>query len=541
MKFPLITIYDDFCYGARMLASFLRQHGHDVFLIHFKSFQSLFVSRSDHEGNMLARSSPAQSIEEVHFGGVKYCPYPTPVSDTERRLLVERLQQIQPAFIGFSVSTMASPVARDLTRLLKIHFPETKIIWGGIHPTTSPEECVECADIICIGEGENAILDLLNQPDSREIMNCWFKHPSGEIIKNPMRPLIDDLDSLPFASYGVQEELIDNDKIDQITLKTHNHLASRVVISTQRGCPFLCTYCMHHVVRKLYMGQRYVRRRSVDNVLREVAFRLKQFPLPAISFWDDVFLIDDQWIDEFCEKYPRRIGMPFGGYSYPTVTNENMIKKLQKAGMAFLSLGIQTGSDYIGRKVYHRNYSADKIVELAQWGEKYGLQLAYDLLSNNPFERKEDCVETLKMLLAMPKPEVLAVKKIRLFKHTEISRLDLPKGNLTDADFDFWNSLYLLTRDRKISPESILRLAENKELEANPHILVEVSDAVGTTVDENKWLNYEIYRLQTDATFSGLSRYMKRYLARHIPAPFYRALKHIYSLLGKKTCRRFPA
>lgn len=517
-----------------MLAAFLRQQGHEVYLIHFKSFQTPFILRSDVEKNQLARNSPCKTVEQVHGGGVYYCPYPTPITETEKELLIERLKALRPQLIGFSVNYFNSPVAQELTTLIKSRIPGTRVIWGGIHPTSCPEESIQYADAICIGEGDLALLDLLNHPESTEIKNFWFRLPGGEVVKNPLRPLIQNLDSLPFADYGVQEEQIENDKLSKLTLKTHrSFLCSRLVISTQRGCPFACSYCLHHVVRNLYHGQAYVRRRSVDNVLAEIELRIKQFGLPVVSFWDDVFLINSKWIDEFCQKYPRRFKIPFGGYSYPTVTTEEMVRKLRQAGMVFLSIGVQTGSEYIGREIYKRNYSNEKILELAGWGEKYGLELAYDVLSNNPYEREEDCRDTLKLLLTMPRPVKLAIKKLRIFPNTSIEKLEHPRINLSEEVFDYWNSLYLLTKEKRLSREMVWWLANNQELRLQPQILINLVDALCKTSDENEYLQLQLNYTQQDFSASNVWRYIKGYLRANLPTPIYQLLKSLYSPLKK--------
>ena len=94
--------------------------------------------------------------------------------------------------------------AKDLTISLKEEFESIPIIWGGIHPTISPEACLNYADYVCIGEGEQTILDIakaMNKEETLEKINniCYFKN--NKLIKNQLYPLITDLDAIPIFEH----------------------------------------------------------------------------------------------------------------------------------------------------------------------------------------------------------------------------------------------------------------------------------------------------------------------------------------------------
>ena len=94
---------------------------------------------------------------------------------------------------------------------------KARIIFGGIHVTLAPEECIKDNEIICIGEGEGAILDVANAVKNNKpldkIPNLWIKK-NDKIIKNPVRDLIDNLDELPYPDYGIENHyVLDNNKI----------------------------------------------------------------------------------------------------------------------------------------------------------------------------------------------------------------------------------------------------------------------------------------------------------------------------------------
>lgn len=172
----------------------------------------------------------------------------------------------------------------------------------------------DCVDMICIGEGEEAIVELANSIEKSgidySIQNLWFKKDGG-IIKNRVRHLIKDLDKLPFP-----DKLIFCEKEQSI----RNHYA----VTSGRGCPFSCTYCASDVMKRLLTkGETYVRRRSPENVIEEllVAKNSIYFNLRSINFLDDTFTYDYSWLERFCRLYKKEIKLPFHCTGYPSTVN----------------------------------------------------------------------------------------------------------------------------------------------------------------------------------------------------------------------------
>ena len=140
-----------------------------------------------------------------------------PPTDWEEKLFVKLIKELNPKLVGFSVLSPYALIARRLTKLIKNINPSCLVIWGGIHPTIASEDCINDVDMLCMGEGEEAIQELArNLKDNKpyqSIKNLWIKN-SGCFIKNPMRPLVQNLDSLPFPSYGEDSfYFIDSNKI----------------------------------------------------------------------------------------------------------------------------------------------------------------------------------------------------------------------------------------------------------------------------------------------------------------------------------------
>ena len=154
---------------------------------------------------------------------------------------VEYVKRINPDLIGFSVMTVNYNIVIALSREVR-KFSKAKIIFGGIYPTIDPESIIRepSVDMVCIGEGELAIQELILKLETKDpiidIENLWIKEGS-DIYRNPLRPLVKNLDSLPFPYRGIINEKI---------LKNENFGINFI---TSRGCPYLCTYCQNEYLQ----------------------------------------------------------------------------------------------------------------------------------------------------------------------------------------------------------------------------------------------------------------------------------------------------
>jgi len=134
--------------------------------------------------------------------------------------------------VGISLMSNYVDIAIKLTQQIKEN-TRALTIWGGIHPTIKPLECLDYSDMVCIGEGEEACLDLVQRLEKgtnyMATRNIWFK-TKGKVIQNAIRPLLNKLDILPFPDYDMKDEFIlDNgivQKIDPVIMKRHLRMAS---------------------------------------------------------------------------------------------------------------------------------------------------------------------------------------------------------------------------------------------------------------------------------------------------------------------------
>lgn len=342
-----------------------------------------------------------------------YFTYPT---EKEEILFLGLIKTIRPKVVGLSVYSQHMSIACRLTKLIKDVDSSILVMWGGIHPTISPEDCIKEADIICLGEGEGAISDFVKSlrdgTSYQAVNNLWIKN-GNNIIKNPMRPLIQDLDKLPFPAYGKDSYFfIDSSKVikkDSTQLNFNNSIS----IQTSRGCPYLCSYCVNSLLQPQFkdLGP-YIRRRSVDNVIQEI----KQSPeAQYVYFIDEVFATDKLWLDEFEKKYKSEVGLPFYVEYNPKVINSSTLNKIVNAGLDLMKVGIQTGSDYIRNHIFNRPGKNSEIIQLAKELAGYKIKVRYDLIIDNPYDTEQTLKETIDLLLQLPKPLYLNLYSLQYF------------------------------------------------------------------------------------------------------------------------------
>lgn len=344
------------------------------------------------------------------------------ISDSE---ILKKAKRFKPEIVVITTATNDFNYAVHIANLLKRKInSDIPIVVGGYHPTISPEEAInkECFDIVCVGEGEEALIELLDKIEKGKsidkIKNFWIKKKDGAVLKNPIRPLIQNLDNLPFPD----REIFDYEKY----LKWNHGTAT--FIST-RGCPFQCTYCINHFLSKLYQGKgKYIRYRSVDNLLQEIKEVLKRYGagVKNIEFYDDTFTLHDERVKEFCEKYPKEIEIPFNINIRVNAVNPNIFPLLKKAGCVRVSIGVESGDDYIRNKILKRNMTNEQIINTFQAAKKAGLKTYSFNMVGIPFETKESIRKTIE-LNRKCKPDYIGVSIFNAFKGTEI--YDICKKN----------------------------------------------------------------------------------------------------------------
>ena len=309
---------------------------------------------------------------------------------------IQKIKDYDPHVVCFSVTTGMHLYFADINARVKKVLPNVFSVFGNAHATFTPEiiEKYDHIDAVCRGEGEEAIVELLDKMEAGEdyyfVQNMWFRdRETGEIHKNGQRPPIKDLDSLGFPDRDIIYEA------GSIYAQS-----DRKVFVTQRGCPMNCSFCFHHALKKKVnstTNAKYVRKRSVDHVIAEIKDVRSKYPLKFVHFLDDIFNLSGKWLDEFCEKYPKEIGLPFDVILMANMTKERHIEQLKKAGCVYARVAFESANEYIRNAVFKKNTTLQQLEDSAGWIKKYGIRLGSLNMLGGPGASLEDEFETVRL------------------------------------------------------------------------------------------------------------------------------------------------
>ncbi|TKJ40646.1 hypothetical protein CEE37_06695 [candidate division LCP-89 bacterium B3_LCP] len=312
------------------------------------------------------------------------------VYSVEGKKFWKKVEEFRPDVIGFStmifVHFRTLPFAQEVKKRLGV-----PIIIGGPYPTYEPERVIDkpFVDAIVRGEGEEALVDMLNALDEgkswKDIPNVWTKE-NGEIIRNAVRPLPQEMDKFPIGDRSIYYKYR---YLRDITTKT---------FITGRGCPFDCHFCWIQEFHKLYGGKsKPVRRFSPDYMIEEIAQVVDKYPLKRIYFNDDIFIINKKWLQEFLPKYKERIGIPFVCNVYLRLVDEDVVKLLKENGCAAVMFGIESGNERIRNEVLGKGLTEDQIYDGVALLKKYNIRTRSFNIIGSPTETIENAFETIKM------------------------------------------------------------------------------------------------------------------------------------------------
>lgn len=292
------------------------------------------------------------------------------------------VRDVAPDLIGISMTTRQWLRARDIANAI-CKVSDVPIIAGGLHATFSPEDVLREPGFaaVCLGEGEGPFAALLDhmaaggQVATTRLQNIWIKggrHPG-------LAPPVAEIDAVPFMA---------RDMLDERWGVVH--------MTTQRGCPFPCTYCAARMYDQLYEGiGKYGRRRSMASVMAELHAIRAAGPLSYVIFLDDTFTINHPWVYDFCEAFPAEIGVGFSIHARAETMKPKLIKALADAGCKHIVYGVESGSERIRREVMKRPVSNDRLVEIFEATKAAGIMVTANYMLGLPDETPDDLQATI--------------------------------------------------------------------------------------------------------------------------------------------------
>lgn len=301
----------------------------------------------------------------------------------DRKQVLHDIAAYKPDLLAFSVFAdnfqWCLSIAREAKEICK-----APIIFGGVHPTSVPEVCLaeDCVDIVCLGEGENAIVELADSLQHGQIdysiANLWFKK-EGSIIRNTLRPVVRNLDTLPI--------------IDKELFRKFIPLKKYYLTVTNRGCIAACSYCSQNFYQqwqnKNNLGPFY-RERSVENVIAELLIMKKQYKIERVDIKNNVLAASAEWTLEFCQRYKNVVGLPLRVMGHPRTITPETAQALKASGCWHVQLGVESLNPVVRRDVLGRTETNTDILAAIDAMELAGLGYSVDLMVGLPGETETD-------------------------------------------------------------------------------------------------------------------------------------------------------
>ena len=349
--------------------------------------------------------------------------------DSLEKDLMKEIKSFNPDIVGFSIVSTRWPWAKDLAKIIKSEFKKP-ILMGGSHPTFFPEIINEdFIDIVCVGEGEYAILELCNKleknEDITEIKNLWVKK-EGRIYKNPVRDLIENLDSLPYADYSLYKKYT--------FLRNQDY----GIFMTSRGCPYNCTFCFNKMYNKIYRGKgKVLRTRSVSNIIDEIKTTISSNKkINHIWFYDDTFILKSKkWLSEFLRRYKQEIGLSFSATARADLVDEEIIKMLKMAGCNAIRLGIESANPSLREKVLKKGITNKQIINAVNIIKNNKIKLQVYNILGIPEETLDNALETYELSYRIH-PQHAWCSLMQPYPKTEIMEI-AKEQNLIRRDYSF--------------------------------------------------------------------------------------------------------
>jgi radical SAM superfamily enzyme YgiQ (UPF0313 family) len=297
----------------------------------------------------------------------------------------------------------------------------------------APEESLEVPDAICVGEGEEPMLRLVEHleagRDPTGIGSLGFRADgrfgNRRAIRNPVLPLEQELDDYPFADYELETHFVaGRDGLEPARLDNLRGSLHRLRVETTRGCPYPCTFCNNAALLKVYRGRgSWVRKRSADNVIAEILKARACFPtIEAVNIVDDLFFVrSEEDIEDFAIKYKEQVNLPLELDAFPNTITREKVRSLARVPINLISMGIQSGSADTLRNIYKRPTPLEKIVEGIDLFADHGIRAEYHYIVNNPFEPDGNRIETLRFAAAHHRgPAIIRVFPLQFYPGTPL-------------------------------------------------------------------------------------------------------------------------
>jgi radical SAM superfamily enzyme YgiQ (UPF0313 family) len=300
---------------------------------------------------------------------------------------VKEALKFNPDIVGITAVTPTFGNAIMIAKALKKANPDVTIAMGGPHITPTGALILQnhkCVDICVKHEGEYAFLELTQKKPLKDILGIFYRNDAGTVITNPDRPLLENLDELPFPA----RHLIDLSKYHHVLYSSYGEPLTEM--TTSRGCPYKCSFC----ASKITNGSR-VRFRSVENVIEEVDELINNYGIKVIEFRDDTLTLNPPRFKRLCEELKKRDVDFIGNAKVNMVARfPEMAQQAKDAGCKLFLFGCESGDQKI-LDSFLKSQTVEDIKQAFKIVNHVGLDTLACFILGSPLETRETARKTI--------------------------------------------------------------------------------------------------------------------------------------------------
>lgn len=350
---------------------------------------------------------------------------------------VDQISNREPLWVGVSVlSGTTTYYAAQLSKLLRVKIPITKIVWGGHHPSAVPIDCIKepYVDYVIHGEGEETAVEfseaLIKKQDMSKILGVCYKDRTGRPILNPRRPLVKELDK-----YELNWELINIEEYR----RTNFHGKTPVNFYSSRGCPYNCYFC----ATPLYTG-RIFRSHSSEYVIKNLKYLKERYGFNSVFFSDDNFMIDVKRSMDIISGLGK-IGMTIDTIDVRlNQLNNRLLKKFSDYGVNGIFFGYESGNDRV-LKIMNKKLTVDLIKEKVKLISSYGITAWASGIIGVPSETREEVYNTIDFSMwlrnVLPEGSTVSVFRYMPLPGTKLLELAVREGFVYPTNAEDWRKI----------------------------------------------------------------------------------------------------
>ena len=378
--------------------------------------------------------------------------------------IVKKVEDFQPTLIAMTVTESTFIRGMELLDYLRFQKKYNILtIVGGVFATFAPERVImeDAVDIVCIGEGEVAIVELCEKLEKSKnyskIKNLWVKKKNGEIIKNSPGPAV-DVNLLPTIDFTIFED-------DRFYRPMRGKVYRMFPVETHRGCPYTCTFCnspSNNVVYKNETSSKFHRKKSIKRLEKELDFLVKKYDPNLIYFVVDTFLaMSNREFDELKELYSD-YKIPFWMNTRAETINEHRAQGLEEMNMLRMNIGIEHGNYKYRREYLKRNVKDEVQIRAFEIASEHKYTSCANSIIGMPDETRGLIFDTINFVRKLPDNiDATGAFIFAPYHGTPLRDLAIKKGYLNEDEIcSLSNTSESMLRMPTISKDEIQGLAK---------------------------------------------------------------------------------